>query len=333
MKPLRIAWLLEDTDLAGGIRVAVAQADALLDRGHKTTLITKGTPLTWRASRAQWQHVTTWDEVQVEQFDFVVGTFWKTLAVTYALAGKRSIHLCQGYEGSFTAYADLKREIDAVYRLPIPKITVSEHLVEICRRFWDDATWVGQIVDDIFFQHPKRQGAHRSRVLLAGPAQADFKGIDIGYETVRAARASGGEFDLVRVSQWPPLADEPSELASEFHVGLSSPDMARLMASCDIFLGPSRHQEGFGLPAAESMASGVPAVLSEIPSFLSFDDSHDFALFAPENDAGAMAERLVRLLGDEKLRSRLSQRGREVAEQFRSARTGQRLEAYFLSRR
>ena len=31
---LRIAYLLEDTHLAGGIRVAVAHADALTDRGH-----------------------------------------------------------------------------------------------------------------------------------------------------------------------------------------------------------------------------------------------------------------------------------------------------------
>lgn len=34
MNPLRIAYLLEDTGLAGGIRVAVAQADALTAHGH-----------------------------------------------------------------------------------------------------------------------------------------------------------------------------------------------------------------------------------------------------------------------------------------------------------
>ena len=333
MKPLRVAWLLEDTDLAGGIRVAVAQADALLDRGHQATLITKGTPLTWRASRAAWQYVDSWDEIDVSQFDFVVGTFWKTLKATYELAGKRAFHLCQGYEGSFTAYAELKKDIDAVYRLPIPKITVSPHLVEICRQFTSDATWIGQIVDDVFFQHPAKRDAKRARVLLAGPAQADFKGVDIGYEAVKTARGAGADFDLVRVSQWPPLAGEPSQLASEFHVGLTSTEMARLIASCDVFLGPSRHQEGFGLPAAESMASGVPTVLSEIPSFLSFNRDRDFALFSPENDASAMAGQLQHLLKDASLRIQLSRRGREVAEQFRSARTGERLEAYFLSRR
>lgn len=332
MTPLRIAWLLEDTDLAGGIRVAVAQADALMDRGHRTTLFTKGGPLTWRSSRAEWRYVEAWSEVRAEEFDFLIGTFWKTIPATYEIAGRRAIHLCQGYEGSFTAYAHMKDEIEAVYRLPIPKITVSPHLVEICRQYHPDATWIGQIVDDIFYRE-RQQSAGPPRVLLAGPAQADFKGIDIGYLAAQAARRAGADFDLIRVSQWPAVEGEPIETAAEFHVGLTSADMARLIAGCEVYLGPSRHQEGFGLPAAESMASGVPNILSEIPSFLSFHGHRDYALFVAEGDGAAMGSQLKRLLADSALRARLSRRGREVAEQFRAHHTALRLEQYFLGRR
>ena len=328
---MRIAYLLEDTELAGGTRVAVAHADALADRGHQVTLVTKGGPLSWRRSRAPWRYVESFEAIDADALDFVVGTFWKTLAATYALAGKRAVHLCQGYEGSFTAYQPFKEAIDAVYRLPIPKITVSPHLVAICRAFYDDATYVGQIVDEEFFQDHRLKPA-ATRVLLVGPAQADFKGIDIGYAAVRRARARGAELDLIRVSQWVAADGEPTDLASEFHVALSTAEMARIIASCDVFLGPSRHQEGFGLPAAEALASGVPAVLSEIPSFLSWDAAHDYALFIPEDDGDAMGDALVRLLGDTALRERLSRRGREVVEQFRAEKTGARLEAFFQGR-
>ena len=333
MKRLRIAYMLEDTALAGGIRVAVAQADALVERGHDVTLITKGEPLTWRESKAKWQFVTSFEEADASPFDFVVGTFWKTIPFVYEIAGKRAIHLCQGYEGSFTAYRELKPQIDAAYALPVPKITVSPHLVQICRRFTDDATYIGQIVDAIFFRQPRFDDHPRPRVLLAGPMEADFKGVDVGYEAVRIARSRGAELDLVRVSQWPPVDGEPATLASEFHVGLTTTEMAKLIASADIFLGPSRHEEGFGLPAAESMASGIATVLSEIPSFLSFDGARDYALWAPENDANAMADGLLRLLHDASLRRRIALRGREVVEQFRAHHTGLRLEQYFLARR
>ena len=333
VKPLRIAYLLEDTGLAGGIRVAVAQADALLDRGHEIALITKGEPLNWRHSRAKWQYVSSFDDVDTRPFEFVIGTFWKTLPFVHTAAPGRGIHLCQGYEGSFTAYRDLKPEIDDAYRLPLPKITVSPHLVQICKQFNNDATYIGQIVDDLFFRQPQFRGTPRLRVLLVGPMQADFKGIDIGYDAVRRARDLGAEFDLVRVSQWPPAGDEPSSLASEFHVGLKSAEMARLISTCDIYLGPSRHQEGFGLPAAESMASGLATVLSEIPSFLSFDEARDYALFTPEDDANAMGGALARLIEDAPLRRRIALRGREVVEQFRAHHTALRLEQYFAARR
>jgi len=330
--PLRIVYMLEDTDLAGGIRVAVAQADALTERGHEVTLATKGGPLQWRRSLAKWIHVSDWSELDLAPYDFVVGTFWKTLFATYELAGDRAVHFCQGYEGSFTAYAAMRGEIEAAYRLPMPKITVSPHLVDICRRFYDDATYVGQIVDDVFYQpHAPRGGV--PRVLLVGPAQADFKGIDIGYEAARLARENGATFDLVRATPWHPIEGEPAELASEMHVAIGSDEMARLIASCDVFLGPSLHQEGFGLPAAESLASGVACVLSRIPSFLSWDARHDFALFVDEGDAMAMSEALARLVDDAELRSRLALRGREVVEQFRTEHTGARLEQYFLARR
>jgi len=326
---LRIAYLLEDTAIAGGTRVVAAHGDALTDRGHEVTLITRGGPLTWRSSRARWRHVVTFDEIDALDFDFIVGTFWTTLAAAHRIGGRQAIHFCQGYEGSFTAYRPMKEQIDAAYRLPLPKITVSPHLVEICRQFYDDASYVGQIVDDLFYQPHVPQTGPRPRVLLVGPSQADFKGIDVGYEAVRHARAAGADFDLIRGSQWPAADGEPTELATEFHVGLHSAEMAQLFASCDLFLGPSRSAEGFGLPAAEALASGLPAVLSAIPSFLSWDDAHDYALFTAEGDGAAMGAALLRLLAEPSLRVSLAARGRAAVEQFRAEVTGARLEAYF----
>jgi glycosyltransferase involved in cell wall biosynthesis len=329
---LRIAYLLEDTSIAGGTRVAVAHADALTDRGHEVTLVTRGGPLTWRASRARWLHVDDFGTLDANAFDFMVGTFWTTLQRTFAIAGERGVHFCQGYEGSFTAYQPLKSQIDAAYQLPLPKITVSPHLVPICRTFYDDATYVGQIVDEEFYQPRVSRKGERPRVLLVGPAQADFKGIDVGYDAVRHARELGADFDLIRASQWEPAEGEPRELAAEFHVAISTSAMAELIASCDVFLGTSRSEEGFGLPAAEALAGGVPAVLSEIPSFLSWDARHDYALFAGEGDAAMFGVHLAALLRDAALRERLSANGREVVEQFRAERTGVTLERWFASR-
>src|SRR5438552_6414742 len=55
--PLQIAYLLEDTAISDVAAMALAQADALIARGHRVRIATKGEPVTWRASRAEWLYV------------------------------------------------------------------------------------------------------------------------------------------------------------------------------------------------------------------------------------------------------------------------------------
>jgi hypothetical protein len=326
---MNIAYLMEDTALSGGIRVQLAQADALIARGHRVRIVTKGLPLTWRPSRAEWVYVDDFNTYDARDDDFIIATFWTTLAAAYAIAPTKALHLCQGYEGSFTAYQAIRGEIEAAYRLPIPKLVVTRSLVAICKQFTDDVTYIGQIVDDEFFRPRTPAENEPMRVLLCGESQVDLKGIADGYGAAAHARWFHQKFDLIRVSPWAPSRSEPLDSAQEFHVALNTREMTRLMHSCDVLIAPNHAEEGFGLPAAEAMASGIPVVLTTIPSYLSFDDVHDYALFAPQENAVELGEKLIEALSDEDLRQRLRVRAREVAEQWRAACVAERLEKAF----
>ena len=174
---LRIAYLLEDTELSGGVRVQLAQADALIARGHRVRLVTKGLPLTWRNSRAEWVYVDNFQQYDAQEDDFVIGTFWTTVEPAWSLARERAVHLSQGYEGAFTAYQDIKPQIDAAYRLPIPKLIVTRSLIPVLQQFTGDITCVGQIVDEEFYRSRVPAENEPMRVLLSGQSQADMKGI------------------------------------------------------------------------------------------------------------------------------------------------------------
>jgi glycosyltransferase involved in cell wall biosynthesis len=332
MTKLNIAYLAEDTALSGGIRVQLAHADALIARGHRVRIVTKGAPVTWRRSDAEFVYVDHFRDYDASGDDFVVGTFWVTVPAAYELAKERAVHLCQGYEGAFTAYQPIKHEIDAAYRLPIPKLVVSKQLIPICRQFSDDVTFIGQVVDDEFYRPRLPPENEPLRVLLVGQSQADLRGIEEGYGAVAHARWFHQTLELVRVSPWAPSREEPLESVQEFHLGLTTSEMTRLMHSCDVLIAPNHAEEGFGLPAAEALASGLAAVMTSIPSYLAFDDLHDYALFAPEQNAVELGEKLIELLSDGELRARLRRRGREVAEQWRSEHVADRLEAFFLNR-
>jgi glycosyltransferase involved in cell wall biosynthesis len=327
--PLKIAYLTEDTEHSGGVRVLLAQADALITRGHRVRIVTKGLPLTWRPSRAEWVYVDDFREYDASGDDFVIGTFWVTVPQAYALAGERAVHLCQGYEGAFSAYEGVRDQIEATYRLPIPKLVVAKSLLPICRQFSDDVTYIGQVVEDEFYRTRIPRESDPPRVLLVGQSQADLRGIDEGYGAVAHARWFHQKLDLVRVSPWAPSREEPLEFVQEFHVALTTAEMTRLMHSCDILIAANHKEEGFGLPAAEALASGLACLLTSIPSYLSFDDTHDYALFAPQENAVELGEKLIELLGDRELRDRLRARGQAVAEQWRVEHVADRLEAFF----
>src|SRR5205085_1018928 len=222
----------------------------------------------------------------------------------------------------FSFYQPVRAEIEAAYRLPIPKLVVAKSLVPICEQFTKDVTYIGQIVDDDFFRARTTRENEPLRVLLCGESQADMKGIDDGYGAVAHARWFHQKLDLVRVSSWAPSRQEPLDSVQEFHVALDTREMTRLMHSCDILIAPNHREEGFGLPAAEALASGIPTVMTSIPSYLSFDETRDYALFAPEENPVELGEKLIELLGDFELRERLRARGRQVAEQWRAEHTG-----------
>lgn len=326
---MKIAYLIEDTDLSGGVRVVLAQTDALIARRHEVVIFTKGLPLTWRTSLAEWRYVDDFFAIDASEFDVVVGTFWTSVPAAYAIAGARAVHLCQGYEGSFTHYQEIRSQIDDVYSLPIRKLVVSPQLLNIVRRFTDDVTYVGQIVDAGFYR-VRRAAEHLPlRLLIAGPSQVDTKGIDVAYQAAMHARWNGGEFAIIRVSPWAPSREEPLDEVAEFHVAINSEQMIRLVHSCDMALAANREVEGFGLPAAEAMASSLPVVLTRTPAYLSFDAKHDFALFADIDDAEALGDQLLELLADDGLRDQLGRRGRQVAEQWRAHKVAERLEEAF----
>ena len=70
--------------------------------------------------------------------------------------------------------------------------------------------------------------------------------------------------------------------------------------------------EGYGLPLREALARGVPAVVSDLPSFGA--ELSPAVLRVPPGDVDALAAALLRIGGDEELRSGLASAARETVD-------------------
>jgi glycosyltransferase involved in cell wall biosynthesis len=92
-----------------------------------------------------------------------------------------------------------------------------------------------------------------------------------------------------------------------FASGLSSPSIARLMAGARAVLLPSL-AEGYGLPPAEAMAMGTPAVVADISALR--DAAGEAALYVGTRDVEGWARTVDALTRDTPLRADALQRAR-----------------------
>lgn len=99
-------------------------------------------------------------------------------------------------------------------------------------------------------------------------------------------------------------------------------DLPALYAMATLFVYPSLY-EGFGLPVAEAMASGVPVVCSNASSLPEVAGSA--ALYFNPLDVRAMQDAIERALDDESMRKDLRQKGLDQVQQFSWDRAAQEL--------
>lgn len=112
-----------------------------------------------------------------------------------------------------------------------------------------------------------------------------------------------------------------------FVSGVSNEEINRLYAEATIAASPSLY-EGFGFPAGEAMAAGVPVVATTggaLPEVVG-----DAGVLVPPGDPEALAAAIRDLLADPERRRTLGAKGRErVLQEFQWERTARDVEAVY----
>ncbi|HEY0155723.1 MAG TPA: hypothetical protein VGF28_00370 [Thermoanaerobaculia bacterium] len=165
------------------------------------------------------------------------------------------------------------------------------------------------VVEEELFRDRTPREHEPLRVLLCGASQDETLALADGYGAVAHARWFHQTLDVVRVSPWAPSREEPLESVQEFHVALTAAEMTRLMHSCDVLVAPGPR---FALTTAEALAAGLACVIAAPP--------FDYPAAAPVDNPVELGERLIEVLSDAALRSKVRMHGREVAERWRGVR-------------
>jgi len=264
---------------------------------------------------------------RVPSADVTVATFYSTVEPALRSNSRHIFHLCQGYEGQFQEYSDIRDTIDDAYRVPIPKLLVSDHLEPLLSGLFPSCRYhvIGEAVDPRLFPPVEiRKKASPLRVGVVGSFCSRIKGLRVGFEGLRMACDRGLNLEVHRASVESLTEEERAfGLPTVFHCRLSTEKMLDFYSGVDALLFTSISEEGFGLPVIEAMSCGVPVIHGNIPSLRNLPSNASLR-FEPDS-VPEIAERLC-LLQDHRERARLRKWGFVAVRSFRPDILLERLE-------
>ncbi len=322
---MRITFVLPHAGLSGGARVCAIYAEGLHRRGHQVAVVSTPRPqpelarkvksllrgrgwpkeepeLSWfdglDVPHRMLERVRPVTDADVPDADVVIATYWITGPWVAALAprkGAKAIFV-QGYEAAPWRF---EPALDAVWRLPLTKIVVASWLAELARERFGDANayLVPNSVDTHHFCAPPRGRQPRPTLgMLYSTLRA--KGADVAVAALERVRARVPELRVIAFSVDRVSAEMPLPAWIEFHYRPPQDEIPRLYARCDVWLCASR-REGFSLPALEAMACRCPVVSTRMGGPADFVEEGVNGFLVDVQDAAALSERLLRILGFE----------------------------------
>jgi glycosyltransferase involved in cell wall biosynthesis len=158
------------------------------------------------------------------------------------------------------------------------------------------------------------------RLMTTASADMPLKGLAPLLESLAKVRTERPDAHLVvigepkRKSRIPGLIERLGlERSVRFVKGVTTERIVELYAEAELACVPSLY-EGFSLPAVEAMGCGVPVVGTTggaVPEVIGRDG--ETGIVVPAGDPDALAQGILRALGDAELRARLGAAGRERA--------------------
>lgn len=192
-------------------------------------------------------------------------------------------------------------------------VAVSRYVADATRRTLCDVPMavIGNGIDTRRF-HPggrSRQLGEPFRLLYVGSWKR-LKGVDL---LVPIMRKLGPGFVLKYTGVGIGVREREAMPSNMHDLGrLDGDGVAAAMQQADAFLFPSR-SEGFGMVAAEALASGLPVIATRASSLPEVIDDGVTGLLCVRDDVSAFAQAARRLAGDAAMASGMAQAARETS--------------------
>jgi O-antigen biosynthesis protein len=301
---VRVAFVVNDLQLSGGVGVVVEHAHQLNHRqGIDATLV-----LAAGRVHLDWSHrglpdirVTELSSARGERFDVAVATWWETAYPALELQADRHAYFVQSMEDRFFAPDDPQRTAAALtHDLPMAMLTEARWIAETLEALRPDLEVRlvrNGIAKDVFAgpAEPAPSTGGPLRILIEGDANVPFKGV---REALAATLAMREPSHVTLVSR---DGRAPRGLRADRVLGrVPHAELAKLYAESHVVLKLSRVEGVYG-PPLEGFHMGATCVTTAVTGHDEYVEHGWNALVVDWDDTRGTARALDLLARDRRL--------------------------------
>jgi len=255
--------------------------------------------------------VKSLDQKNIPKSDVFIATSAETAnSLAKMNFSEKKIYFIQGYESWLNGEESFLKTLD----LPLNKIVISPHLLKVVESRGQSAKLILNGFDFSYFK--KRNDIEvRDKFHIAMLFHLSVsKGCDDGIKALKLAKA---KFPLLRATFFG-YPEKPSDLPSwiSYYQSPSKEKHNEIYNSAAIFIGTS-HSEGWGLTVGEAMICGSAVVCTNIDGYSIMAKNEETALLSDPGDFNGMANNIVRLIENNKLRYRIAKNGNASIQKFK----------------
>jgi O-antigen biosynthesis protein len=301
---VKLAFLLHDLQLSGGVGVVVQHARELAGRhGHDVTLV-----LTQEQQQEPWAfeglahlHVEGLAAARQERFDIAIATWWETTYSLFELHADRYASFMQSLEDRFYPPGVPERTSAALMQgLPIAFLTEARWIADTIAQLQPQAQclYVRNGIDKQVFTPPDRLDVRLDRplrIVVEGNPAVWFKNVRAALRSVEQM-AEPRHLTLVTGAREAVDSDAPDLVVGP----LSQQEMARLYAESDVVLKLSRVEGMYG-PPLEGFHMGATCVTTPVTGHEEYVEHGWNGLVVDWDDERGTARQLDLLARDRRL--------------------------------
>jgi glycosyltransferase involved in cell wall biosynthesis len=303
---VKVAFVVNDLQLSGGVGVVVQHAQRLAERHDmevELVLARVQQEPDWAFPGLEAVPVHGMAAAREIDYDVVVATWWETLAAALELRARRHAYFVQSLEDRFFRPHDPQRVAAAVtHDLPVHVITEARWIAETLDELTPGRRCLlvrNGIAKDVFVSPPAPPVRVDGplRVLIEGDPSVWFKGVREALEATRAMR------ERCAVTLVAPRGKAPRG-AGKVIGPLTQPELATAYAEADVLVKLSRVEGMFG-PPLEAFHMGTTCVVTAVTGHEEYVQHGENGLVVDWDDPRGTARALDLLARDRTLLHRL----------------------------